>query len=180
MTIAAIGNWDMTDDEFWSIIESAAVDGDCRALAAAVEAALSSLPAAEIIAFDEIRKAKLRETYRWDLWGVAFVINGGCSDDGFEDFCHWLMTLGRRGYGQILQDPEAVIEFAPLHTTDRLQCEELMYAATNAYAALTGDDHIPESVVGRDQRWPIGDRWDEDTVDLLLPRVAAWVNRRGT
>jgi len=170
----------MTDDEFWSILEGAASDGDCGALAASVETALSHLAAAEIIAFDQIREAKLTETYRWDLWGVAFLINGGCSDDGFEDFCHWLMTVGRRGYELILQNPEAVIDFAPLHNTDILECEELMYAASRAYTAVTGDDDIPVPAVGRDRRWPSGDRWDEDAVDQLFPRVAAWVQRRGT
>ena len=44
------------------------------------------LPAAEIEAFDRLLYEKIDAAYRWSLWGAAYVINGGCSDDGFEYF----------------------------------------------------------------------------------------------
>ena len=42
----------------------------------------------EIVAFQRVLDELMDESYRADLWGAAYVINGGCSDDGFEDFPH--------------------------------------------------------------------------------------------
>ena len=36
------------------------------------------------------------DSYRWDLWGAAYLANGGCSDDGFDYFRGWLIGQGRK------------------------------------------------------------------------------------
>ncbi len=41
----------------------------------------------EISQFNKDYHSKLLEAYRWDLWGAAYLINGGCSDDGFSYWC---------------------------------------------------------------------------------------------
>ena len=47
---------------------------------------LRSLTPEELIAFDR-RFQNCRDlSYRWDLWGVAYWLHGGCSNDGFTDF----------------------------------------------------------------------------------------------
>jgi hypothetical protein len=47
---------------------------------------LSRLRAADIVGFAMRRRDLASRAYRADLWGAAFIINGGCSDDGFEYF----------------------------------------------------------------------------------------------
>ena len=46
--------------------------------------------------------------YTWDLWGVAYILKGGCSDDGFEYFRAWLIARGRDFVAQALADPEGL------------------------------------------------------------------------
>ena len=37
---------------------------------------------------------ELAEAYRHDLWAMGYIVNGGCSDDGFCYFCCWLIGNG--------------------------------------------------------------------------------------
>src|SRR5262245_53974222 len=42
----------------------------------------------------------------WNLWGAAYLMNGGCSDDGFEYFRAWLMAQGRRTFEKAVEDAD--------------------------------------------------------------------------
>src|SRR5436190_667674 len=57
--------------------------------------------------FDEV----LYPTNPCDLWGAAYLINGGCSDDGFRDFRVWLVGRGRHAYEHALKNPDSLAEF---------------------------------------------------------------------
>ncbi|MFL6076856.1 MAG: DUF4240 domain-containing protein [Mycobacteriales bacterium] len=37
----------------------------------------------------------MAESYQGDLWGAAYLINGGASDDGFDYFRGWLIARTR-------------------------------------------------------------------------------------
>ena len=45
---------------------------------------------------------------RNDLWAVAYVVMGGCSDDGFMDFRKWLVTRGKAVYYAALRDSDSL------------------------------------------------------------------------
>ena len=81
---------------FWDIIErTRSSDGDQDRQRAALAEELSKLSPAEIEAFGAIFDLQLAETYSWDLWGAAYVVMGGASDDSFEYFRVWLISRGR-------------------------------------------------------------------------------------
>jgi hypothetical protein len=88
----------MDETRFWVIIEA----GGRKALTdperqlAAVHKQLLKLSPEEIRAFHRLFDQKLAEAYTWDLWGAAYLINGGCSDDGFYYFRAWLISRGER------------------------------------------------------------------------------------
>ena len=44
------------------------------------------------------------------MWGAAYVIHGGCSDDGFEYFRRWLISRGRKAYEAALADPDSLAQ----------------------------------------------------------------------
>jgi hypothetical protein len=52
----------------------------------------------------------MAESYRWDLWGAAYLINGGCSDDGFDYFRGWLLSQGRAIWQATLADPDSLAD----------------------------------------------------------------------
>ncbi|MEU4091156.1 DUF4240 domain-containing protein [Streptomyces sp. NPDC026673] len=137
----------MDTDRFWQLIESA------RSTAAAggepfdvvLAKALTQRPAQEILEyaerFDELHDA----LYRWDVWAAAYLIGGGCSDDGFMDFRAGMIALGRAWYERVAAEPDslaghpAVVEAARAHRDDALFYEEVNYAAADAFERLTGD-----------------------------------------
>ncbi|CAO0826683.1 hypothetical protein SMICM17S_03662 [Streptomyces microflavus] len=57
---------------------------------------LAALEPAEIIDFAVTAYEVTASAYRWPLWNAAYLIEGGCGDDGFMDFRDGLVLLGRR------------------------------------------------------------------------------------
>jgi hypothetical protein len=55
----------------------------------------ASRPAEEIVAAQQVLWDLMAESYTNPLWAAAYVINGGCSDDGFDYFRGWLIAQGR-------------------------------------------------------------------------------------
>lgn len=174
----------MDTKQFWRLMEASRAksggDGEeqCDAQAEHLKQSLSLLPAEDIVAFGNIFDLCRKDAYRWDLWGAAYLINGGASDDGFEYFCRWLIGQGPAIFEAALADPDSL---SSLITDDivwgdaGLDCEELGYVAGEVYEEKTGQeissdeaDFIPDE--------PVGLRWEEDDLESLYPKIAAKIN----
>src|SRR6188472_790178 len=99
----------MDEDGFWKIVQNAhdssgGDDQKCAALRRQV-AALSKKDAPE---FARMFDAKMDQAYSWPLWGAAYVINGGCSDDTFTDFRAALISRGRQAFERAIADPDSL------------------------------------------------------------------------
>ena len=75
----------MTRDEFWALIEKhISVHEDLDAQHGAVvglTAELASMGEQACLDFDHHFRTLSMAGYSQELWGAAYVINGGCSDD---------------------------------------------------------------------------------------------------
>ena len=99
----------MPADKFWHIIaRSAQSDHDPHAHMEVLRGAIRGLSLEEIISFEAAFRRYLNEAYNWDLWGAAYVVNGGCSDDGFEYFRRWLVSRGRDVYEIAITSPDSL------------------------------------------------------------------------
>ena len=87
----------MRTDDFWQLIDQAraGAGGEADAVAARAVALLAERDPEDIVGYAHHQQRVLAASYRVDLWGAAYLINGGASDDGFEYFRGWLMTQGR-------------------------------------------------------------------------------------
>jgi uncharacterized protein DUF4240 len=170
----------MDPRQFWQLIEQskAQSEGDCDRQADALTALLLELPATAIVAFDGLFDEYAGQAYRNDLWAAAYIINGGCSDDGFEYFRRWLIGQGEAVYTAALRDPESLLSVVTPHIGGapflvgalRYRCEPLGGVADQVYAQKTG------SVMPRQPRPNcelIGEDWDEDDLPAMLPRLWA-------
>jgi hypothetical protein len=163
------------EERFWATIEQARAHSvGCSGLARAVTGLLSAEPATGILEFRTELERRMAESYRWDLWAVAYVANGGASDDGFEYFRAWLIGRGRARYTAALQDPPSAVQgAAPL---GMLECEDLLIAPYDAYEQVTGVEPPPSEV--RYPAHPLGQPWTEDSLrsiyPTLVPRVKRW------
>src|SRR4051812_38861605 len=100
----------MTDDESWALIEATRPGADGDEDAAALVSRLAGLDDAELVDFEVTLGRLTREANHWDLWAAGYLINGGCSDDGFEYFRGWLIAAGRAAYEGALRDPDSLAD----------------------------------------------------------------------
>ena len=73
----------MTETQFWALIEPGKDD---RKPQERLRRELEACKPDEIVSFQEHFDRHFEVAYAWDLWGAAYLIEGGCSDDGFTDF----------------------------------------------------------------------------------------------
>jgi hypothetical protein len=170
----------MDPRQFWQLIERSKAEsgGDCDRQTDALTVLLLEMSATTIMAFDRLFEQYADQAYRNDLWAAAYIINGGCSDDGFEYFRRWLIGQGEAVYTATLRDPESLLSVMTPHIGGvpflvgalRYECEQLGWAADQAYEQKTG------SVMPRLPRPGlelIGDNWDDEDLPVMFPKLWA-------
>lgn len=138
---------------------------------------LWQLPVDDIVMYQRHFASYMRLAYRWDIWGAAYWLGGGCSDDGFLDFRSCLISLGKELFFQILNDPDTLAEIVDRPDVPYMQTEGFQYVATRVYREKTGQDSMPE--LKDAQPWldePAGDLFDfedEEVMRRRYPRLVA-------
>jgi hypothetical protein len=99
----------MTADAFWSLIEELrenTADGD--AIVEALSERVDGMTKAKRDGFAQFLDGLRRRAYCPELLGAAYVILGGCSDDGFDMFAGRLVTLGREVFESAVANPDSL------------------------------------------------------------------------
>ena len=159
----------MDEDEFWSVIEKSgtAANGNYEEQIDALKNILLTFEATDIEKFDNTFTALLAASYDWKLWGAAYVINGGCSDDCFDYFRQYLIAHGKGKFYETLKDPESCAGW--IKSEEEEDWEGLQYAAMDAYQQKTGNE-IPNTYTAVFELK--GEAFDEETVDQQYPKLA--------
>ena len=114
----------------------------------------------------------MAQSYRIELWGAAYLLNGGCSDDCFEYFRGWLITQGRAVYEAVLADPDSLADVDNL--TD-VECEQATHMTADAYRMATGFDPPAEfsrlSRTGRGSGFRLHRRGGESSPTAAAHRI---------
>lgn len=165
----------MDEERFWKIVKKACQSDPRRAdeWDQRLETALEKLPPDEIVEWNHIFDRLAARAYTLDLWGAAYLINGGASDDGFYYFRCWLIGMGRDVYEAALANPDSLADVV----VPDLDAEAEIYAAAHsAWMKVTGKsdtDPYPSRNESADLQ---GEEWDFDDdneVRRRLPRLAA-------
>jgi hypothetical protein len=100
------------------------------------------IPREEIVAAGHALQELMVGSYRTPLWAAAYVVNGGCSNDGFDYFRGWLIVQGREVFEHVVADPDALADLPVIHaqapSEAYLECEDTLYIASRAHRAATG------------------------------------------
>ncbi len=68
---------------FWKIINDARSNAtDDEDFLTRIDSRVRMLEPGELLVFQRHFNKIQTESYSWNLWGAAFLMNGGCSDDG--------------------------------------------------------------------------------------------------
>jgi hypothetical protein len=161
----------MDKTQFWQLIEASRnKKRDCDKQTAKLEKLLGKLSPEEIVEFDNIFSSLLIESYLWDLWAVAYIVGGGCSDDGFEYFRRWLIAQGQDYFENALRNPERA---ADVLNDDDCFCEEIGYVANHVYEQKTGKP-LHEALQFKRHDYPdkpSGEPWSEEDLETLYPAL---------
>ena len=154
----------MNRDDFWKLIETANDGGDPDEQAEAIQGELAGRTPEDIVDFERHMADLMASSYTWNVWGAAYLINGGCSDDGFDYFRGWLILQGRTVFERTLADPDSLADLPDLE--EEVECEEILYVARAAYEDATGNE-IPSVPINLPD---LGEGWDFDDDDEMQGR----------
>ncbi|MFF9276128.1 DUF4240 domain-containing protein [Streptomyces griseosporeus] len=131
----------MDETEFWELVDASreAAEGDPEEQADVLVERLRQLDPEAVLDFARHFEARYNRAYRWDLWGAAWVLLDGASDDAFDFFRCWLIGQGREVFEGALHEPDSLADL--LDDFDEEvdgDGEEIGYAADEAYEELTG------------------------------------------
>jgi hypothetical protein len=129
--------------------------------------ALTALEAPDLIAFDALFDQFMALSYTRELWAAAYIINGGCSDDGFDYFRGWLIAQGEAVFQRALLDPKTLVEVAE---PDAAELEGMLSIARHVYERKMGQ----EMPLGAHLVWQLNDElWDEEAKYAMYPKLTA-------
>jgi hypothetical protein len=164
----------MNEAKFWEIIEKArGTSLTPEEHAQRLVGQLVTTPPDDIREFDRMVGTLLARGNRGELRVAANLINDGPSDEEFLFFLGWLILQGREKFDAALKHADSIAEWIDTTDVDNYECEDLLYAAANAYETATGKD-LPSS------DWPkIGDtakliKLGTDVAKLLPKLSARW------
>jgi Protein of unknown function (DUF4240) len=139
---------------------------------------LQKLSPIEIIGFRLRTDKLLYDTYSSEMWCAAYIMNGGCSDDGFEYFRNWVISRGKTVYLEAKNNPDTLIAQVS-HEIESYQFENFWYVALEAFEKKTGEqlyDYIDNENLKEGQFPQFEFTWEEEkpeSMKLVCPRLFA-------
>jgi hypothetical protein len=132
---------DMLDeDKYWGIIDKSLKstknqDDQEQYLISEIE----KLTPKEMIGFRLRTDYLLYHTYNSEMWCAGYLMNGGCSDDGFEYFRCWIISKGKDTYYNAKANPDYLINKVE-EGAEFYDFESFWYVALEAFKRKTGKD----------------------------------------
>ncbi|WP_340381409.1 DUF4240 domain-containing protein [Streptomyces sp. SS7] len=171
-------------EQFWNLIEQArggvADATDSEDIADQATALLAAHEPRQIIDAQQILWDLMAASFQAPVWAAAYLINGGCSDDGFDYFRGWLICQGRTVFEQVVADADQLADLPAVRAAAAegidLESEQTLSIAWDAYEAATGEelpgDAFTINYPALDPAWNF-DFEDNCKIAARLPRMAA-------
>ena len=172
----------MNEEQFQAIVQKAvdeAGDDEDEYLEVVMHE-LSKLSLKEMVGFRLRTDKLLYDSYTSEMWCAGYLMNGGCSDDGFEYFRLWVISRGRKVYEAALANPDNLIDYiAEDAEVDFFEFELFWYAAIDAFEEATEADLYDyiddDNFTTREGNYPNFEfNWDEEdpeSMKKLCPRL---------
>ena len=170
---------EMLDDTiFWQIVEkslknSTNESGQLSILISEIE----KLTPKEIIGFRLRTDKLLFDTYNSEIWCAGYIMNGGCSDDGFEYFRNWVISRGKAVYTSAKKNPDSLISEVS-DGAEYYEFEDFWYVAITAFKNQTGKelyDYISDDFKTSEGNYlPFEFTWQEEnpeSMKAICPRL---------
>ncbi|EMI18784.1 WGR domain protein [Rhodopirellula maiorica SM1] len=176
----------MNDERFWTIIAESRSefdpnrrDGNMDSQVARLRDALSELSAQDVGSFANTLTNLFHDAYQWDLWAAGYIIEGGCSDDGFCDFRYWLISMGRDVYCNAITDVESLADVAFAPGIEVTRFEESGYIAHSVLRGMNASEDDAGITKFKHPVSPAGEEWEEEELPTRFPKLIAAEARYG-
>jgi hypothetical protein len=164
----------MDEERFWKIIQPVKDNskGDYEQQYEELANTLHTLTPDDIILFANRFRFFRGQANTWGLWGAIYIIQGGCSDDSFNDFREWVIGQGKDFYFKTLQDPETLAELENEFIEETSEFEGLGYVPSTVFKEITGQE-MPYPF--QENHNTTGKEWEEEGDDLknMFPKIYA-------
>ncbi len=131
----------MTKQKFWSVIAATKPEEGFDAQAQRLNDLLSALPTAAVEGFEQMfHDYRNQAEDHADLREMAQELGGGAGDDGWSDFCSWVVSRGREVYRAALQNPSTLRSVAA--ESEAVDFEEFQYVAGRIINKASGGDEL--------------------------------------
>ncbi len=170
---------EMLDESlFWEIIDKSlkSTNNESQQMSFLVKE-LEKLNPKEIIGFRLRTDKLLYDTYNSEMWCVGYIMNGGCSDDGFEYFRNWVISRGKEVYYGAKENPDSLIS-EYVEGKEYYDLEDFWYVALTAFNNKTGKelyDYILDDFKTNEGNYPQFEfTWEEEkpeTMKAICPRL---------
>ena len=172
----------MDEEQFWAIVQTAVDEAgdDEDEYLEVVKRELSKLSLKEMIGFRLRTDKLLYDSYTSEMWCAGYLMNGGCSDDGFEYFRLWVISRGRKVYEAAMANPDNLIDYIDDDDEmDFFEFESFWYVALEAFEEAVDaelydyvDDDNFKTCEGNYPNFEFN--WEEDdpeSMQKLCPRL---------
>lgn len=172
----------MDEEQFWAIVQTAVDEAgdDEDEYLEVVKRELSKLSLKEMVGFRLRTDKLLYDSYTSEMWCAGYLMNGGCSDDGFEYFRLWVISRGRKAYEAAMANPDNLIDYiGDDDEMDFFEFESFWYVALEAFEEAVDaelydyvDDDNFKTCEGNYPNFEFN--WEEDdseSMQKLCPRL---------
>lgn len=162
----------LDEDMFWGIVaNSLEFSSDEKEQEEILILQLSQLSPEEIVGFRLRTDKLLYDTYTSEMWCAGYIMNGGCSDDGFEYFRNWVISRGKETYYSAKENPDSLISEVS-EDKDWYEFESFWYVALEAFKEKTGKELYEyiddDNFTTREGNYPDFEfTWKEDDSDSM-------------
>ena len=170
----------MRTDDFWAVIGRATADRPATPgeVAERAVAELVTRDPEEIVAWGRHLDKVMAASGTEDLWAAAYVIHGGCGEEGFDAFRGWLIAHGRDAVARSVKSPDSLANVAVIKASAEtgavFEAPEVLTIAAEAYREATGEEMPAEE--HPKTRPDVADLWDfdnEEEMQRRLPKLSA-------
>ena len=131
---------------------------------------IEKLSPKEMIGFRLRTDKFLYDTYNSEMWCAAYIMNGGCSDDGFEYFRNWIISRGKEVFYKAKKNPDSLIS-EYIEGEEFYDFESFWYVALTAFENKTGKelyDFISDDFNTNEGNYPaINFTWKEEKPETM-------------
>ncbi|MBX7222986.1 MAG: DUF4240 domain-containing protein [Blastocatellia bacterium] len=168
----------MKPDQFWKLMDKARRQSGHNSTEhiEILKDSLEKLDEADIRGFDQLVRMLLRDSYQADLWAAAYIINGGCAEEGFARFRAWLIGQGEKAFSTGVEKPDSLSRWVE---DGNVEMEGLEGVAVEAYERKTGKTDFYDStmecqsphLIGSLDTWQTNGEVDIKKLKKLVPKL---------